>query len=58
VIACLEFGVGGYVDEITAIARNGLLNDLNEIVFEYERLSEAKMQQFKMFEIMFYSLGR
>ena len=46
-----------HMDQITVIARNGLLSDLNSVVTSYQKEAEAKINRFKMYETAFYILG-
>ena len=45
------------VEKITAIARNGLLDKLNEAVEQYEREAQARVDRFKFYETVILLTG-
>lgn len=45
------------VDEIIAMARSGLLEDLNRAVFQYQKEAETRISNFKKVEIACFALG-
>lgn len=42
---------------LTGIARNGLLDELNRAVFQYQNEAEAKIRRFEMLETIFLVIG-